>query len=141
MSGLRIAAALAALTLAACAQPEGPAPVAAAPEKQPEMRVTREGDVAIRVVGKAKNDDALEPLHCAAAKRARSENAEALAWVGGVAKRDKEGEGVSADLVYEIEPSSAVVPSGKPPAESRAATIEDWLGYCDAAGIPREGEA
>lgn len=142
----RAYAALGALALAGCAQPGAEAPAASAPAlnapalNAPGLVVAQE-DRAIRVTGPAANEDALAAHHCAAAKRARAVNAEALSWAGGVAKRNTNGDGVAADLVYEMEAASMVRATDAPPAESRAALVADWLIYCDEAGIPREGEA
>ncbi|MEX2518613.1 MAG: hypothetical protein WD969_04695 [Paracoccaceae bacterium] len=111
-----------------------PAPVAAG------LAVTYAADGVIRIAGSAADEDALEAHHCAAAKHARTSGAKALEWVGGIARRDVVGDGVSADLVYQSS-ARAGRATGLPPAEGRAASVADWLIYCDEAGIPREGEA
>ncbi|WP_340109003.1 hypothetical protein [Pikeienuella sp. HZG-20] len=140
MSAAHILAALAALMLAGCAAaPRAAAPVAAAPAA-PALQVTN-GDGVIHVSGPAAHEDALAAHHCAAAKRARLLGAGALVWDGGVAKRDATGDGVAADLVYQISGAPGAVTSGAAPADRRAAAVGDWLIYCDEAGIPREGEA
>lgn len=141
----RIALLPVAALLGACAAPADKAPVAAAADPAPvaltdALAVTDAADGVIRVAGAAADDDALAAHHCLAAKHARTSGANALEWVGGIAKRDEVGDGVSADLVYQSA-ARAGRATGLPPAEGRAAPVADWLIYCDEAGIPREGEA
>lgn len=134
-------AALAALTLAGCAQPpRAEAPSAAAAPVESALRVTN-GDGVVRVSGPAAHEDALAAHHCSAVKRARMLGAAALEWSGGVARRDDEGDGVVADLAYQLREAPAANTAGAEPAERRAAPVDDWLIYCDEAGLPREGEA
>lgn len=130
---------LAALALAACAQPQGapPPPQAAAPKPAPAFAVSMDPAGVIRVTGPAPGEDALEALHCTAAKQARTVGSATLEWVGGVARR--KAEGVAADLVYQTGPGPA--PALSDPALGGAASIESWLAYCDKAGLPREDEA
>lgn len=143
MIAARLVLAPAALALAACAADAPPASQAAEPAPEPQApaapatTVSDEGDGVLRVSGLTPNEDELAALHCAAAKRARADGAVSLEWVGGIAKRlDK---GYAADLVYET--GAAAVPAIANPADGGAAPVENWLTYCDEAGVPREGEA
>ncbi|QIE54243.1 hypothetical protein G5B40_01565 [Pikeienuella piscinae] len=132
--------ALTAAALAGCAAPRAEAP-APTPPVAPGLTVTDAAAGVIRVAGSAVDEDALAAHHCAAAKHARAAGAGALEWVGGVAKRDAIGDGVDADLVYQTMATAGAPVKGAPPAEGRAAAVEDWLIYCDEAGVAREGEA
>ncbi len=123
---------LAFLPLAACSA-SGPAETAApapAPAAPPPAITASETDGAIRVAGRAEHEDALAAHHCAAARLAAAEGAAGLEWVGGVAKRDRTGEGVTADLVYQ-ESAAAPAAKGTKPGESGAAAIADWLLWCE----------
>lgn len=136
-----IAAAL--LALAACAPAREATPTAAAPaDPAPNaVKVADAGPGVIRVTGPIIDQDALAPLHCAAAKRARSMGAVTMEWTGGVAKPRVEG--YAADMVYETAMTGATIGFGgdAKPAEGGPVPVENWLIYCDEAGISREGEA
>ncbi|MFV0474315.1 MAG: hypothetical protein ACK5MQ_08940 [Pikeienuella sp.] len=118
-----------------------PGPAAQQGPVQPVLTATDVEEGVIRVSGWAADKDALAAHHCTAARHARAGGAPALIWLGGVARRDEGGEQVVADLVYRIEAKAGAPVRGAAPAEGRAAPVEDWLIYCDEAGVPREGEA
>lgn len=142
----RLTSALALLALVACApaRQEGPQAVAPAPKANP-VRVADAGPGVIRVTGPIPDQDALAPLHCAAAKRARALGAATMEWTGGVAKPVTDG--YAADMVYETAAGGATIgfggdakTSGRP-EDGGPVPVENWLAYCDEAGISREGEA
>lgn len=130
-----------ALAVAACAQQRDGSATAPPPPPDYDVAAKTQSDGVIRVTGFLPNEDELAHLHCAAAKQARNEGAAALEWVGGVAKY--EGSRYAADLVYETTKEAAAVSLGAAadPADGGAAPVENWLRYCDEAGVPREGEA
>lgn len=134
----------AAAALAGCAEggmDPAAGPAAGATQPVAGISVRDEEDGVIRVSGGAENEDALSAHHCAAAKHARAAGVGALSWVGGVARRDRGGDEVEADLIYRMTATSPPPVRGKAPADSAGASVEDWLIYCDEAGVPREGEA
>lgn len=137
--GLIISGGLAAGLLAGCNGEKAAGPKSQAPDG-PVFEVVDQADGVIRVTGPAPTADSLDVHHCMAAQRARADGAFALEWLGGVAKRDEEGDGVTANLVYGLASEKDVKADEKKPAEGRAASVDDWLIYCDEAGIPREGE-
>ena len=136
----------AALTaLAACApqQSAQPAPEAAAPKQDPAIPVVtdREGGV-IRVAARIPDEDALAPIHCAAAVRAIANGASALEWVGGVAK-PATGGGFDATMAYEttFDKRLRLPREGAEPADGGMIAAQSWLNYCDEAGMSRSGAA
>ncbi len=138
-----MAALVGGVALAGCAPPQqaevaAPAP---APVVDPyAITVKSEGPGIFRVTGGVLDEDALAPLHCAAAKQARAEGAKVLEWVGGIAA--PRGDEYTANLIYETTATRATR-SGKDvkPADGGVVAVENWLIYCDEAGIPREGNA
>lgn len=128
------------ILLAACAPRTGEGPEAAAPKPQPRILVSESPAGHIRVSGPAVNDDSLEELHCIAAKEAIRKGAPALEWLGGVARKYDDRESVDADLVYQTAATATHEPTGEAPLQGGAAPVDDWLIYCDEAGILREGE-
>lgn len=119
------------LALAACAAPQAAETAAPPPAAPPAPAISvseREG--AIRVAGRAAHEDALAAHHCAAAERAAAKGAAGMEWLGGVATRDRTGEGVTADLVYQ-ETAAAPAATGARPGERGAAALADWLLWCE----------
>lgn len=142
---IRPAALTAIIALAACAPPQGPQAAAPAPEPAPvvdpyAITILTESPGVFRVSGGVVTDDALSPLHCAAAKHARAGGAKLLEWVGGIAS--PRGDEFNADLVYETTATRATrVGKNVKPEDGGVVAVENWLIYCDEAGIPREGTA
>ncbi|MEM7547213.1 MAG: hypothetical protein AAF367_16910 [Pseudomonadota bacterium] len=133
------------MILAACATPppatEATAPQAQAPAEDPRaVKVRADGPGVIRVTGGIADRDALAPLHCAAAQQAIRDGAKVLEWVGGIAA--PRGEEFDADFVYETTaPEATRLALDAKPADGGVVPVENWLIYCDEAGIPREGKA
>lgn len=134
---------LAALTACAPQQSAAPAPQAAAPKPDPATPVVtdRENGV-IRVAARIPDEDALAPIHCAAAVRAIANGASALEWVGGVAK-PAAGGGFEATMAYEttFDKRLRLPKEGVEPADGGMVAAQSWLNYCDEAGMSRTGEA
>ena len=129
--------------LAACApaqQASAPAPQAA-PEPAGPVATTEDGGV-IRVAGRIADQDALAPIHCAAAVRAIANGASALEWVGGVAK-PATGGGFDATMAYEttFDKRLRLPREGAEPADGGMIAAQSWLNYCDEAGMSRSGAA
>ena len=130
--------------LCACAAPKAKAPPAAASADPGAVKVASVRDDVIRVTGDIADRDALAPLHCTAAKRARTLGAFTLEWAGGVAK--PKADGYAADMVYEIAAAHGDAldidgESDADPADGGPVPVENWMIYCDEAGMPREGQA
>jgi hypothetical protein len=144
---IRAAALLALIALAACAPAQQPQVAAPAPAPSPApavdpyaITVQTESPGVFRVTGGVVTEDALAPLHCAAAKRARTDGAKVLEWVGGIAS--PRGDEYTADLVYDTTAKRATrVGKNVKPEDGGVVAVENWLIYCDEAGIPREGKA
>lgn len=131
------------VVLSACAATDAPvadAPQAAPAPDQNAVTVRADGPGIFRVTGDIPDQDALAPLHCAAAQAAIRDGAKVLEWVGGIAK--PRGDEFTADFVYETTAIKATrLGKGAKPADGGVVPVENWLIYCDEAGIPREGKA
>ena len=133
--------ALAALAACAPQQSAAPAPEAAAPKPARPVATTGENGV-IKVAGRIADQDALAPIHCAAAVRAIANGASALEWVGGVAK-PATGGGFDATMAYEttFDKRLRLPREGAEPADGGMIAAQSWLNYCDEAGMSRTGAA
>lgn len=114
--------------LAACA-PAAPEPQASAPVVDPnaiEVRLLDDG--VIRVGGAIASKGALDPIHCAAAYKARDLNVGYLEWVGGVSSH-LVGKTERADLVYQTFDDATPRKSAKTPDDGVLA-LATFLAYC-----------
>lgn len=130
-----------AAVLTACAEPRPAAAPVAEPEKS-VPNVTQVDNGVIRVKFDIPDQDALAPLHCAAALEAERAGAIGLEWVGGIASPRSDG-GYTADLAYEtsFETNLRRLRADAEPADGGLVATQSWMTYCDEAGIPRAGEA
>ena len=141
---MRRLALLSIAVVAACAAPraEAPAPQAKAKPDPAVPVASADKDGVIRVVARIPDQDALAPIHCAAARRAIENGASALEWVGGVAKPVATG-GFDATMAYEttFDKRLRLPKEGVEPADGGMIAAQSWLNYCDEAGMSRTGEA
>ncbi|MGB0927028.1 MAG: hypothetical protein ACPGVA_07450 [Pikeienuella sp.] len=121
-----------ALVTACAPTAQAPAPQAAAPvvdRNAIEVRLLDDG--VIRVGGAIENKAALDPIHCAAAYKARELNAGYLEWVGGVSSHIV-GETERADLVYQTFEIAKPRKAAKTPDDGVLA-LATFLAYCAEA--------
>lgn len=127
---LGICGALALLT--ACAPATGPQSAATAtPETAVdpdaiEVRLLDEG--VIRVGGAIEGKDQLDPIHCAAAYKAREMNVDYLEWVGGISSHIV-GTTERADLVYQTFDQAEPRTGAKTPDDG-VLPLATFLAYC-----------
>ena len=116
---------------AACAPsaPPAPAPQAAVPAADPNaIEVRLLGDGVIRVGGAIEGKGALDPIHCAAAYKARELDIAYLEWVGGVSSH-LEGKTERADLVYQTFAEAKPRANAKTPDDG-VLSLATFLAYC-----------
>lgn len=116
--------------MAACAPAPAPQSAAAAAPTVDldaiEVRLLDDG--VIRVGGAIAGKDQLDPIHCAAAYKARDLNVAYLEWVGGVSSHIV-GTTERADLVYQTFATAKPRNAAKTPDDG-VLPLATFLAYC-----------